>query len=155
MQKILLILISMFIGTAHATEMCAKNNTVVIPLDATITSSDVGNNKIEWMWWVRYDYGKVYGSATCLSSEEVASLLPSADDELIGLSGTDPNGNARTQCYCRLTHPMSSNWEFNLGRDQNLCESACASYCTQPDVYNSTVRYKMFNSIGASMAETE
>ena len=166
MQKILLILISMFIGTAHATEMCAKNNTIVIPLDATVAaeSGKTGYDAIEWMWWAQFPYGKIYGYGTHLSLQEVReiennpdltsfpSVLNTDSDELIGRSGTDANGNTRDKFYYKLAHPMSSNW---VHRGNGL--PALANLVYQITLYaeGAGIRALMFNSIGASMAEKE
>ena len=154
MQKILMILICMFIGSAHATEMCAKNDTVVIPLDATVAmTTERGSNPVEWIWWAGFPYGKIYGAATCLSEAEVANLLPSDSDELIGRSGTDADGNIRGRCYCKITHPMDSQWvfDYNLGAGctANLCPRSCW------EDFGLDRRRIIFNTIGASMAETE
>ena len=157
MQKLLMILICMFIGSAHATEMCAKNDTVVIPLDATVgTSTDkVGGNNVEWMWWAQYDYGKLYGLAACLSNAEVANLLPSDSDEFGGRYGKDEDGNPRIQCYAKLIHPMSSGWAHVTQMSQNECTSRCLNQIMYFLRSSDTVlgRSAMFNSIGASMAE--
>ena len=147
----------MFIGSAHATEMCAKNDTVVIPLDATVSTSTTkaGNNNIEWMWWAQYDYGKLYGLATCLSNAEVANLLPSDSDEFVGRYGKDEDGNPRIQCYAKLIHPMSSGWAHVGQLSEYECTTRClaqiaAFSCTSGSILG---RSAMFNSIGASMAE--
>lgn len=163
MQKILLILICMFIGAAHATEMCAKNNTIVVPLDATVVaeSGKTGSNAVEWMWWATFSYGKIYGTATCLSKAEVAELLPSDDDELLGRSGKDATAQSkgtadnRGECYCKLTHPMSSRWVFNFSNSAAYCASSCAHYCANPVGNPVGLRSGLFNAIGASMAEKE
>ena len=162
MQKILMILmilICMFIGSAHATEMCAKNNTVVIPLDATVPAekNKTGNNGIEWIWWAGFPYGKIYGVATCLSSAEVANLLPSDSDEFVGRSGKDEDGNPRTQCYAKLIHPMSSGWALAAQMSEAECRSRCMAQALYLGSASDVVaaRSVMFNSIGASMAEKE
>ena len=163
MQKILMILICMFIGSAHATEMCAKNDTVVIPLDATVGGSTGAGNAIEWIWWAEFPYGKVYGSVSCLSLQELqkiqydSSIIPgnvsyvlnNSDDELVGRSGIDSDGNKRKYCVCKLTHPMSSNWVY-----LNMVEG-CGCKCPDYVWSNTTFRTYIFSAIGASMAETE
>ena len=146
----------MFIGSAHATEMCAKNNTIVVPLDATVNATSYSQNGTEYMWWRSYSYGKVYGLATALSLQEVREIennpgltgfpevLNTDSDELIGRSGTDANGNKRSKCYCKLTHPMSSNWIFLNCPNPDWSATYCAS--------GADTRV-LLSTIGASMAE--
>ena len=101
MKKIFIILLCMITLNANATEMCARNDTVVIPLDATITGNSHSSNPVEWIWWVNFSYGTIYGGASCVSKKEImmysdwngsgkptiGSALNIASDELIGLSG--------------------------------------------------------------------
>jgi hypothetical protein len=160
----------MFIGAAHATEMCAKNNTIVVPLDATVSVTDnrlIGSNEVEWIWWDGFPYGKVYGVATCLSLQEVQkiennpdltaipSVLNSDDDTLVGGVGNDANGNIRSYCFCKLTHPMSSNWVFGRNLGNGCGAYQCNRDCYDWMSYKVDFRTKFFNSIGASMAEKE
>lgn len=96
---------------ANATEMCARNDTVVIPLDATISAVETNRffNDIESIWGIVFSYGAVYGSGTCLSKKEIMmysdwngtnklvgyewSLDATASDELVGASGYYMNAN--------------------------------------------------------------
>ncbi|MDW2994755.1 MAG: hypothetical protein R8N24_01865 [Alphaproteobacteria bacterium] len=166
MQKILMILICMFIGSAHATEMCAKNNTVVIPLDATVSATASDYNGIEWIWWATFPYGKIYGYGTYLSLQEVREIENNPDltafpyvlntdsDELIGRNAntTDANGNVRDRFYYKMAHPMSSNWVYTNYID-TLGNLTYRIY-TDP-ILGLSLRRVMFNAIGASMAEKE
>ena len=111
MKKIFIILLCMITLNANATEMCARNDTVVIPLDATISTVDTNRffNGIESIWGVVFSYGAVYGSGTCLSKKEIMmysdwngtnklvgyewSLDATASDELIGSQDYYMNAN--------------------------------------------------------------
>ena len=113
MKKIFIILLCMITLNANATEMCARNDTVVIPLDATISGKYGGNSTIEWLWWLIFDYGTVYGASTCLSKKEimmysdwngtgntaggnlaaVTPFLNTSSDELIGSQDYYMNAN--------------------------------------------------------------
>jgi hypothetical protein len=116
--------------------MCARNDTVVIPLDSTIGQKNPYYNPVEWLWWKTFEYGIVYGSAACLSKKEIMMysdwngvgnnvpyVLNTSSDELVGLSGYYMNADinpdipdsekpdyARKYCVWKLTHPMSSSW---------------------------------------------
>lgn len=111
MKKIFLILCGiLFTTNLYATQMCARRDTTVVPLDSVVDGTTFADYTDEWMWMTGFSYGNVYGVATCLSDNEVATLLPSDDDDLMGRSGTDANGNIRDKCYCKINHPMSSLW---------------------------------------------
>ena len=141
--------------SAHATEMCARNDTVVIPLDGMITKYvSNGYNIPEWLWWIKHDYGTIYGTSTCLSQKEIMmysdwngsgwapSILNTADDELAGASGyymnadinpdipdAEKNYYSRYYCYVKLTHPMSSNWVMMNSGGSNVsnCHTLCVT----------------------------
>ena len=157
MKKIIIVLCCFITFGVGATEMCARNDTIVVPLDATVAGNGNGYNTVEWMWWATFEYGKIYGTATCLSPAEVAELLPSDDDELLGRSGKDAtaqeSGGAdnRTECYCKLTHPMSSRWVFNNSNPAYYCVSYCANRCASYAHSNVGMRSGLFGAIGAGM----
>lgn len=157
MKKIFIILCCFGILSAHATEMCARDDTVVIPLDATIIkTTGSGYNISEWVWWMKHDYGAIYGASACLSKKEIMMysnwsgtgqlsngfLLNTSADELIGTSGyymnADSNSDipdeekgdyARTTCVTKLTHPMSSNWMHVSGGPSSVdsCKTLCVN----------------------------
>ena len=110
---------------AIAQTMCVRDKSLVISLDKNVQGTSYSSNKSEWIWWVDFPYGRVYGYATCLSVEEGLGLTTGqgayygVDDYAstpitaeAGLSGTDTNGNERKYCWCRATHPVSSRWVF-------------------------------------------
>ena len=171
MKKIIICLFCLIAFNAHATEMCARRDTTVIPLDATVPRSGSSFDRIEWIWSGRFDYGDVYGTATCLSLHELReitgnpefvlitqgaglSVLPTDDYELMGFYGYYNNDTSipeyeRTYCFCKLTHPMSSRWVYcpasNYG--SAFCINFCADYCSR-NMDNIDMRRAMFNSIG-------
>ena len=157
MKKIIIVLGCFMTFGAGATEMCARNDTIVVPLDATVGGTGYGYNAVEWMWWATFEYGKIYGTATCLSPAEVTELLPSDDDELLGRSGKDATAESegtadnRTQCYCKLTHPMSSRWVFLGSNSASDCASYCANACALNARVNVGLRSGLFGSVGAEM----
>ena len=175
MRKIFIILCCFGILSAHATEMCARNDTVVIPLDATINTSEskVGYNYVEGLWWSKFDYGTIYGASTCLSKKEIMmysnwkgtgnppSVLNTADDELIGASGYYMNADTnpdipdaekadyeRGYCFSKLTHPLSSNWAWKNKWDYGYCKIQCVVDTALHATKNQVFRENVFNSIG-------
>ena len=157
MKKFLYLICCVFIGfSAYATEMCAHRDVTVVPLDATVQGGGGLNqfNQTEWIWWGNPSYGKLYGVATCLALQEVRDIsgdqtitslstggltgvyvLPTDDYELIGFSEyykNDPSipENERKYCFCKLTHPMSSQWVISIVEpNMSWCKSRCMDVC--------------------------
>ena len=128
MKKVLAILICTLTLNAHATEMCARDDTVVVPLDATIEPADVLYlNIIEWMYGREFSYGIISMAITMLSLSDIREInnnsnisgapneLLTSDERLLGREGwynddkTSPD-NERVYCYYQMTHPMLSRW---------------------------------------------
>ena len=176
MRKIFIILCCFGILSAHATEMCARNDTVVIPLDATISSAKGGFSEVEFIAWGIHDYGTIYGAGACLSKKElmmysnwngtgnIPNVLNTADDELIGASGyymnaaTNPDipdadkGDYERRTYClKLIHPMSSNWYcMSSSNTSDNCRSGVMLQVSYRLYHANYVleRERFFNSIG-------
>ena len=142
MQKILLVLLLILTTTsANATQMCARRDTTVIPLDASISY----NNKrqafdVEWWGYQIYDFGNVYIIGTCLSLPEIEQyikitagipmILPTDIDELQGRSGdyiaSDGTVYPRQYCYGKVVHPMSSQWAYRADYQTSAGCNQCA-----------------------------
>ena len=76
MKKIIICLFCLIAFNAHATEMCARRDLTVVPIDATVNSIGGGNfDKVEWVWFNNFSYGKIYGTATCLSLQEIRDIV--------------------------------------------------------------------------------
>lgn len=174
MKKIIYLICSVFISfSAYATEMCAHRDVTVVPLDATIPGigrTGYGNDGIEKIWWTTFEYGKIYGVATCLSKKEimeienvqelkdVPSVLSTDDYELMGRDGyynndtSDESLYGRRFCFCKLTHPMSSRWilrHIDNNPNANKCTINCLSACNwSTDGTGIDFRTVMFKSIG-------
>ena len=169
MKKIIICLFCLIAFNAHATEMCARRDITVVPLDATVLdgSGMVQCDRIEWIWWGNPSYGKIYGTATCLSLHEVREItgnpslgtlygigtLPTDDYELMGRYGyygtdTSKPEYERKYCFCKLTHPMSSQWAYqgDTGSAQT-CIDFCADFCGRV-LNNMNYQRTLFNSVG-------
>lgn len=168
---------SLMTVNAWATEMCARNDTIVIPLDATILPTGNAVNGIENLFVLRLDYGSVYGAFACLSKKEVEmynnGVIPArnqpintSSDELISSSGyymnadTDPAipdsekpDYARTYCFRKITHPISTKWILNgINNSPDSCNSdnGCRSMYTlarTPSVEGVAARQAHFQNI--------
>lgn len=168
---------SLMTVNAWATEMCARNDTIVIPLDATILPTGNAVNGVENLFVLNLDYGSVYGAFACLSKKEIEmynnGVMPTmsqpintSSDELIASSGyymnadTDPAipdsekpDYARTYCFRKITHPISSKWiYFYTAINPNKCNSdtGCRDMYTiarTPSVEGVATRQALFQNI--------
>ena len=166
MKKTLLLVLLLLTSTgAYATQMCARKDTTVIPLDGFVSKTTGSSyNKDEWIWYIEFEYGRVHGISTCLSYADIAeiegvdvnskpspSVLSTNSDKLQGRSeyyNGDPSDplNERTHCYCKLTHPMSSYWILN--RDWgNRCIEECSFRCQETTRLNPDKRTLLFRSV--------
>ncbi|MDW2995295.1 MAG: hypothetical protein R8N24_04730 [Alphaproteobacteria bacterium] len=167
MQKILLVLLLILTTTsANATQMCARRDTTVIPLDASVGNGKIWDDRWEWVWYIQLGYGTIYGASTCLSLQDVRDIegkqelttyvsLLSTDEDTI--QGRDDYYNGDTSnkeyerkfCYCKLTHPMSSSsWVFQGSSDVLTCSKDCGLYCSRTLNTDTVLRTKIFNTIG-------
>ncbi len=161
MKKIVLILCLFVTLPTIATEMCARNDTIVIPLDSNVGGSSSGNNASEATWWAIFSYGRIYGLSTCLSEAEggkpsgsmgtyknsKGEMLPQ-DEALAGRTGKDADGNDRGYCWCKMTHPAFSRWVFSGSASAPNCASSCANNCGYYAQNNAALRSGLFGSVG-------
>ena len=161
MKKIVLILCLFMTIPVMATEMCARNDTIVIPLDSNVGGTSNGNNAAEATWWAIFSYGRIYGLSTCLSAAEggkpsgsmgvytndKGQMLPQ-DEALAGRTGQDADGNDRGYCWCKMTHPAYSRWVFAYSAPASGCVSNCASHCGNYAQRNAALRSGLFGSVG-------
>ena len=163
MKNLFVILFAILPIVAAAQTMCVRDNSLVISLDVSIIGTGSGANASESIWWSDFSYGRIYGESTCLSldeglgqtstgayygADEFANTLITAEP---GLSGLDANGNERTYCWCRLTHPATSAWTLKENLSQR-CSTNCAAACGR-DAYTNhytgnSFRAGLFKTIG-------
>ena len=163
MKKILcVVLICMASVVANATDMCARNDTMVFVFDKDVNGTSDGNNATEWTWWVSFEYGRISGDATCLSAAEglgrttgmgayygTGEYANTFIDVEPGLHGTDSDGNERKYCWCKMTHPFSSRWVFlNANASASDCVLICARECSYTVKGNAALRGGVFGSVG-------
>lgn len=160
MKKIILLLI-LFTTGAFATEMCARNDTVVVVLDAAENRTGGGGNSVDMIHFSVFEYGRVTVGYACLTEKEINSypstgtvgnpgrLLDTREYNLWGLYGEDTDSEPRKYCACKIIHPVSSKW---LVRWNNGTASACRQNCqvTCNDLFRDShiAREIMYKSIG-------
>ncbi|MBR5625470.1 MAG: hypothetical protein IKW67_01665 [Alphaproteobacteria bacterium] len=148
---------------ANATDMCARDNVMVLAFDPQVEGTSSGRNAAEWSWWTQFPYGRIAGEATCLSaaeglgqtsvgvyygSGEYASTFITADS---GLSGVDANGAERKYCWCKMTHPAVSRWVLtNAYANKGSCINDCSTSCWYNLKNNKSSAFKkaIFETIG-------
>lgn len=153
MKKILFAIISIIPITAISDTMCVRDNTLVISLDASIKGEKVLLK--DGIWAADFPYGRIYGEYACLSiSETMGQTTPGTiygtgeyKNTLIsavrGMTGTDPDGNVRGVCVCRMTHPAISSWAVL----SNFNSSASCNNNCNCGIYNSVLG-GMFSTVG-------
>ena len=164
MKKFLLLCCLFVPFCASATDMCARDDVMIMVFDPNV--SGTGNsNALDWTWHTNFAYGRVAGDATCLSKDEglgrtsgqgeyygVDDYANSFIDAVTGLHGLDNNGNARLYCWCRMTHPVLSKWVYNMSYSTaDKCKSDCVNHCGKNvPSFGATysLRVGAFNSIG-------
>lgn len=138
--------------------MCVRDNTLVISLDASITGEKVLHK--DGIWATDFPYGRIYGEYACLSISETMGQTTSGaiygtgeySNTLIsaypGFSGTAPDGNERTICCCRMTHPAQSAWVImSPFSSATLCVNNCTSSCSYIHI-KGNIRSEIFKTIG-------
>ena len=149
MKRIIMMLIMMITIPTYATTMCAANDTVAVVLDPSlsITNYTSDNTAFTFSFWNAQ--GTYYGIAACISSNKgksqggyVSRLTDTINGETKLITGGEKNGN---NCWCRLTHPVSSLWVFNNSHSSctSLCANFCGSYARSYDV----LRGGLFGSV--------
>jgi len=148
MKKLLILcLINLFVGAAHATTMCAADDALAIVLDPQVAGTSHTSNAELFEWNTTFPYGTVFGIATCVTTPSGA-----ATDTLIDAdTGDVATGGERTgkYCWCQMTHPVKSRWVF-LSADGSVaaCGSNCADYCGYFVRINASFRGSVFGSVG-------
>ena len=169
MKKIILILcVIMTTTVVHATQMCARRNTTVIPLDASVGYNGHTNYDVEQIWLASFAYGRVYGGTACLSVPEIQKYVPTWDgsastrplviptdtEELIGRTGdyvaSDGTVYPRNYCYCKATHPMSSHYVA-----ATYSNTIANEHCSRSDMNSLSKRTTMFTSVGIGYTEID
>ena len=173
MKKYLIAVLLLFIPcVTYALTMCARDNSLVVALNGGIPGTTSSYSDPEDIWRVNFEYGTIIGEATCLSKTETGGgpgpatayreyyHYKNINGEMIsqdipkGLTGHDADGNHRSYCMCRMTHPALSRWVFYEKMDNSnlncmdYCPRNCATGAQSNNAIKLQVRVHMFESIG-------
>lgn len=121
MKVVLIVLCVMTPCVVRATDMCARDDTMVMVFDKNVSPNSCSANSVHALWFCNYSFGVVSGESTCVSDVELenGNFTP-------GLYGQDEFGNNRTNCRCRMTHPLKSGW---VESDSSDAKRDCTTYC--------------------------
>jgi len=137
MKKLLITICMMMVGTAHASTMCAANNTVAIVLDPTVEGTNYTYSAANQTWTTNFPYGDVSGVALCSTTSS----------SYANVGNPDESGGGQ-YCWCKSTHPVLSRWVFH--RDYGSsdgCASNCAANCGYYVRDRADFRSAMFGSV--------
>lgn len=160
MKKIILLLM-LFTTGAFATEMCARNDTVVVVLDAAEPRTGGGGSSVDMIHFSEFEYGRIMVGYACLTEKEINSypytgtfrdqglLLDTREYSLWGLYGEDTDSELRKYCACKIIHPVSSKWfvRRDLVSASN-CRNGCQTTCNDLFRDSHIARETMYKSIG-------
>lgn len=159
MKRALMIMFLVVPISVFATDMCARDDTMVMVFDKNVLGESHSHNSAEFAWYAKMPYGQIAGDATCLSAIEglgrtaglgvyygVGEYANTRIDVEPGLSGVDIDGNKRIYCWCRMTHPVVSGWVFF--EKQDSCKGMCANTCAyRAIVKEHSIRGGLFESV--------
>lgn len=161
MRYLIFFVLFCFPFLSYATDMCARDDTMVMVFDPDIKRTSGGSyGKATFVW--NFPYGRIVGETTCLSATEGLGRTSSTgvpyygvgdyDKTFIsataGLKGVDEKGNERKYCWCRTAYPLQSKWVFYSAYSS---ATDCAANC--PDMWacaynDQSLVVQYFNSIG-------
>ena len=122
MKRTLMIMFLVVPISVFATDMCARDDTMVMVFDSDSEVLGYKTDRIHWTWYQTFSYGVVSGESTCVSDAELES-----NNLVSGLYDVDAAGNKRKNCRCRMTHPVVSGW---VESDSSEARANCTTYCS-------------------------
>ncbi len=134
---------------AVAVSVCAKDSVVTVVLDPSIAGASYTYNNSTGTWKTVFSYGNVSGISTCVSITPTGSQgsTKTTDGTLLDATGGETTGR---YCWCKMTHPMSSLWAFDIDAGGVFCASDCAYYCGRYVKESAALRSGLFGSVAAA-----
>ena len=136
MKKLFMIIMCLITMPAlsESITMCVAQNSVNVILDPNVSASATGNNQNS-TWSATLSYGGIIqGVRACINTGEnnkkgdtIAELEETYPDGIVRpISGGEKYGQ---YCWCKITHPVSSQWVFNFKFNSvEDCSKYCSSY---------------------------
>ncbi|MCQ2581977.1 MAG: hypothetical protein MJ170_03275 [Alphaproteobacteria bacterium] len=108
-------------------------------IDPTIEGTDYTYNAGAMTWKTVFPYGNVSGVAVC--NDTSGSYAVSSTTEQVETGGV--------MCWCKMTHPATSNWVFDAAySSSSVCADGCAYACGRLVQNYSDFRSGVFSSVG-------
>ena len=133
-------------------QMCSKDDTVTVVLDASLELTETASYKNISAWKAKLFHsgtsnraGVIQGRSACLADKDNNSgyngntydVLTNNNGEVIVAGGGSDGG----VCCCRITHPIMSKW-YCINHDYN-CSNNCPGHCAS---LSGNARAQLFNS---------
>jgi len=125
-------------GASMAATTCLHNRTKIYTLKKSVDGTSSSYDATDLTWSVTFSYDLVpnnssartlYGTATCneINTNSDGNTASSGSANVYLRAST---GEVGTQCWCAMSHPVSSWWVFlKEYSDEASCASGCARDC--------------------------
>lgn len=130
MKKLLLIALPL---TAHAANMCVKNDTLFVVLDPNIAPTSTSYDNDARTWSATFSFGTISGIAGCAPYTSVGSIdsigQKSTSQSAMKLNGTTTAG---AMCGCKMLLPVETYWingQYVVSTNGAACGTICAQRC--------------------------
>lgn len=151
MKKLLLLLIALPL-TAHAANMCVKNDTLFVVLDPNIAPTSTSYDNDARTWSATFSFGTISGIAGCAPYTSVGSATSigqkSTSQSAMKLNGTMVAG---VMCGCKMLLPVETYWingQYVVSTDGAACGTICAQRCASALTGTAlTVRAGIFGNV--------
>lgn len=159
MKKLMILIFILLPLHAFATDICARDDTMVLILDKKAPTTGQTFSSTSWTWTISHSFGTIAGETSCLSITEGLGRTTGKGEfygtndysttfitASPGMHGTDSDGNERIHCWCRITHPLISHWTYSSSyKNATDCKNNCpgARSCPWNGAYLNS-----FDSIG-------
>ena len=143
LKLILPVFMCIGITSANATDMCIKDDALMVVLDTQINGTALANNATGKTWSTRFPYGIVSGIGGCYSNVGATQGMVATDQTNISAYSSG------TYCYCKMLRPIESAWVYSGSLNfNNDCATNCASYCASHAASAVALRRGLFGSVG-------
>ena len=131
------------ITTANATDMCIKDDALMVVLDPQINGTALSNNATGKTWSTKFPYGIISGIGGCYNNVGSTQGGVASDQTNISAYSTG------AYCYCKMLRPIESAWVYSgSSNNDSICAAYCASYCASSAASAVALRRGLFGSAG-------
>ncbi len=152
MKKLLLLLIVLPL-TAHAANMCVKNDTLLVVLDPNIAPTSTSYDNDARTWSATFSFGTISGIAGCGAWQSLGTSttdvgVKSKNQSAVNINGTGTSG---VMCGCKMLLPVETYWingQYVSATGGASCGKICAQRCASALTGTAvTVRAGIFGNV--------